>query len=202
MTIRAISIFLAASAVSMAAPAHGEEWQDLAALVSVGVLSPEMQLAANDEPGFAAAAVEAQPVEMQAPAAIEELALIAQPPADQEFVLTAIAIEAQAAETQSPATIEELASVMQLPTEEEIAFAALTDEELGEERGGATVMVANQSLVAITAGNVLTGGYSAGSVSLSDFALSNFNGIGNLMINTGAQVNLQTGMNLTINVGD
>ena len=81
-------------------------------------------------------------------------------------------------------------------------MAALGDEELGALRGGEGVVVANQTLVAITSGNVIAGDYSAGSVSLSDFALSNFNGLGNLLINTGAQVSLQTGMNLTINVGD
>ena len=40
------------------------------------------------------------------------------------------------------------------------------------------------------------------SVSLSDNALSGFNGVGNVLINTGAQVSLQAGMNLTINIGD
>ena len=77
----------------------------------------------------------------------------------------------------------------------------LPDEVLGDLRGGESLTVANQTMVAITTGNVLNGDYTAGSVSLSDFALSNFNGVGNLMINTGAQVSLQTGMNLTINVG-
>ena len=78
----------------------------------------------------------------------------------------------------------------------------LTDDELGKLRGGESLVVSNQTLVAITSGNVLNGDYSAGSVSLSDFALSNFNGIGNLTINTGGQVSVQTGMNLTINVGN
>jgi len=78
----------------------------------------------------------------------------------------------------------------------------LTDDELGKLRGGESLIVSNQTLVAITSGNVLNGDYTAGSVSLSDFALSNFNGIGNLTINTGGQVSVQTGMNLTINVGN
>ena len=60
----------------------------------------------------------------------------------------------------------------------------------------------NQTLVAITSGNVIAGDYVAGNVSLSDNALSNFSGIGNVLINTGAQVSLQTGMNVTINVGE
>ena len=62
------------------------------------------------------------------------------------------------------------------------------------------MVVTNQSLVAITSGNVINGDYAAGNVSISDNALSNFNGLGNLLINTGAQVSLQTGMNVTINV--
>ena len=73
---------------------------------------------------------------------------------------------------------------------------------LADLRGGETVVLTNQTMVAVTAGNVINGDYVAGSVSLSDFALSNFNGVGNLLINTGAQVSLQTGMNLTINVGE
>lgn len=79
---------------------------------------------------------------------------------------------------------------------------ALTDEELGKLRGGETTAISNQTLVAITTGNVINGNYVAGNVSLSDFSLSNFNGLGNVLINTGAQVSLQTGMNVTINVGN
>jgi opacity protein-like surface antigen len=80
--------------------------------------------------------------------------------------------------------------------------AQLSDEELIELRGGEGLVVANQTLVAITSGNVISGDYVAGNVTLSDFALSNFNGVGNVLINTGGQVSLQTGMNLTINVGE
>jgi propanediol dehydratase small subunit len=77
----------------------------------------------------------------------------------------------------------------------------LSDQELNQERGGEALIVTNQTLTAITQGNVISGDFLAGDVSLSDNALSNFNGIGNIMINTGAQVSLQTGMNLTINIG-
>ena len=85
---------------------------------------------------------------------------------------------------------------------DDAALEPLSDDTLIALRGGEALTVANQTLVAITSGNVINGDYAAGSVSLSDFALSNFNGLGNLLINTGAQVSLQTGMNLTINVGD
>lgn len=76
----------------------------------------------------------------------------------------------------------------------------LSDEELSEFRGGQSIVVTNQTLVSVTAGNVLNGDYAAGAVTLTDNALQGFNGIGNLLINTGAQVSLQTGMNLTINL--
>ncbi len=78
----------------------------------------------------------------------------------------------------------------------------LSDDELGEQRGGEQLIVTNQTLTAITQGNVLNGDFVAGDVTLSDSALSSFNGVGNILINTGAQVSLQTGMNLTINVGE
>jgi chemotaxis protein CheY-P-specific phosphatase CheC len=74
--------------------------------------------------------------------------------------------------------------------------------ELTEQRGGEQLIVTNQTLTAITQGNVLNGDFLAGDVNLSDSALSSFNGVGNILINTGAQVSLQTGMNLTINIGE
>jgi hypothetical protein len=78
----------------------------------------------------------------------------------------------------------------------------LSNAELDEQRGGEQLIVANQTLTAITQGNVLNGDFLAGDVNLSDSALSGFNGVGNILINTGAQVSLQTGMNLTINIGE
>ena len=76
----------------------------------------------------------------------------------------------------------------------------LTDDDLAGNRGGQTVVASGQTLTAVTTGNTLNGNYSAGSIVLSGSALSNFNGIGNFAINTGAQVSIQSGMNLTINV--
>jgi len=78
----------------------------------------------------------------------------------------------------------------------------LTDADLGELRGGQTIVLGNQTLNAITSGNSLRGDYTAGDVTLSDNALSAFTGMGNFAINTGAQVSLQSGMNVVINVGD
>jgi hypothetical protein len=78
----------------------------------------------------------------------------------------------------------------------------LSNEELIEQRGGEQLIVTNQTLTAITQGNVLNGDFLAGDVTLSDNALSSFNGMGNILINTGAQVSLQSGMNVTINVNE
>lgn len=78
----------------------------------------------------------------------------------------------------------------------------LDDTELDNLRGGQSLVITNQTMDSIVSGNVLKGDYTAGAVTLSDFALSNFNGVGNLLINTGAQVSAQSGMNLTINLGD
>ncbi len=78
----------------------------------------------------------------------------------------------------------------------------LNDSELDTQRGGQSLVITNQTMDSIVAGNILKGDYTAGAVTLSDFALSNFNGVGNLLINTGAQVSAQSGMNLTINLGD
>ena len=73
------------------------------------------------------------------------------------------------------------------------------DEILAQSRGGETVIINGQTLSAVINGNVL-GDYTAGAITISDQALSNFNGFGNLLINTGAQNSLQAGMSVTINV--
>ena len=81
-----------------------------------------------------------------------------------------------------------------------VSSAPLTEKDLADNRAGQTVVAGNQTLTAVTTGNVLNGNYVAGSIVLSDQALSNFNGVGNFAINTGAQVSLQSGLNLTVNV--
>ncbi|WP_447952434.1 hypothetical protein [Sphingopyxis chilensis] len=89
-----------------------------------------------------------------------------------------------------------------IPARAERKSPMLNDNELDTQRGGQSLVITNQTMESLVAGNVLNGDYTAGSVALSDFALSNFNGVGNLLINTGAQVSAQSGMNLTINLGD
>lgn len=89
-----------------------------------------------------------------------------------------------------------------IPLRAERKSPMLNDSELDTQRGGQSLVITNQTMESLVAGNVLNGDYTAGSVALSDFALSNFNGVGNLLINTGAQVSAQSGMNLTINLGE
>jgi propanediol dehydratase small subunit len=91
--------------------------------------------------------------------------------------------------------------VATLASTADTGLLALSDESLGDLRGGWAVVSANQTLSAISTGSVLNGDFTAGAVSISDNALSNFNGFGNVVINTGAQNNLQAGMNITINFG-
>jgi hypothetical protein len=117
-------------------------------------------------------------------------------------------VEAQPLEAALEASADAVPSAEPVPSPAEApeaglfaSFEALNESELGELRGGQTIIVGNQTLTAVTRGNILNGDYQAGAVTLSDNALSNFNGVGNLAINTGAQVSLQSGMNLIINVG-
>lgn len=112
------------------------------------------------------------------------------PPPDAAAPLVTAAVPVQA--SAAPAT----------PMQRERISPMLKDSELDTQRGGQSLVITNQTMDSIVSGNVLKGDYTAGAVTLSDFALSNFNGVGNLLINTGAQVSAQSGMNLTINLGD
>lgn len=76
----------------------------------------------------------------------------------------------------------------------------LKDDELAGFRGGQAVTIANQTLTSIVSDPSIGGNVSSGAVSLSDNALSNFNGLGNLVINTGSQVSVQSGMNVIVTV--
>jgi hypothetical protein len=96
----------------------------------------------------------------------------------------------------APAAAEIPASVT---VEQPAAAEMLSDDDLQILRGGQAIVLSNQTLTAIANGNVLNGNYIAGQISLTDNALSNFNGMGNFVINTGAQNNLQSAMNVTIN---
>ena len=78
----------------------------------------------------------------------------------------------------------------------------LNDATLGEERGGQAIVIGNQALQSSLSGNTIAGNYIAGAISLWDNAFANFNGMGNVVINSGAQANLQSAMNLTVNLGN
>ncbi|HEX2559477.1 hypothetical protein [Phenylobacterium sp.] len=57
-------------------------------------------------------------------------------------------------------------------------------------------------LNATNSDNIINGGVIAGDVNVSGDALRGFNGVGNFVINTGAQSNLQGSINITINSGN
>ena len=99
----------------------------------------------------------------------------------------------------APPTVPLAIVVTVEPVAESIAVA---DEDLLDLRGGQALVIANQTMTAINTGSVLNGDYTAGSISFSDNALANFNGFGNVVVNTGAQNNLQSGLNLTINIAN
>lgn len=126
------------------------------------------------------------------------------------FVLASLSVPASAqvlpSDVMVPAVVKTVtAEAVTVPTislSRERKSPMLNDTELNTLRGGESLVITNQTMDSIVSGNVLKGDYTAGAVTLSDFALSNFNGVGNLLINTGAQVSAQSGMNLTINLGD
>lgn len=79
-------------------------------------------------------------------------------------------------------------------------LVAIDDATLGNARGGEVIVVGNQALTSgITSS--LVGNYTAGTVSFSGSAFSNFAGMGNIVVNTGAQASLQSAINLTVNLG-
>lgn len=75
-------------------------------------------------------------------------------------------------------------------------------EALAEMRGGEQSAVSQQTFISDNSGGTIGGDFTAGDVSISDNALSNFNGLGNIVINTGAQSSLQAGLGVSINIAD
>lgn len=105
---------------------------------------------------------------------------------------------AQESEVATPTLPYEIAQIEE-PDVSPPEVHILSLEELAQARGRATIVISNQTLQAITSGNQL-GSFVAGSINLSDNALSSFSGVGNFLFNTGAQNNLQSGMSLTITI--
>lgn len=83
---------------------------------------------------------------------------------------------------------------------EKLAIVSL--DELAEMRGGEQTAVSQQTFISDNSGGAIGGDFTAGDVSISDNALSNFNGLGNIVINTGAQSSLQAGLGVSINIAD
>ncbi len=75
-------------------------------------------------------------------------------------------------------------------------------DELNALRGGTQIAINEQTFNSDNTGNTINGDFTAGDVNLSDNSLSSFNGLGNIVINTGAQSALQAGLAVTINITD
>lgn len=97
----------------------------------------------------------------------------------------------QGAASQAPAT-----------SAQQSASPLMSMDELDELRGGTQIAINEQTFSSENTGNTIGGDYTAGDVNLSDNSLSSFNGLGNIVINTGAQSALQAGLGVTINITD
>jgi hypothetical protein len=77
---------------------------------------------------------------------------------------------------------------------------AVSSDDLAGMSGGANTAVAltNQSLSAVNSGTVSADQLSTGNVTLQSNAFSGFNGVGNFVINTGNNNNLQGSLSVTI----
>lgn len=88
------------------------------------------------------------------------------------------------------------------PAASDLLSSVLSPEELNRMSSGNQIAINTQSLVAENTGNTINGDYSAGDINFSDDAFSSFNGLGNIVVNTGAQSSLQAGMSITINISE
>lgn len=87
-------------------------------------------------------------------------------------------------------------------TAQQSASPLMSMDELDELRGGTQIAINDQTFLSENTGNTINGDFTAGDVNLSDNSLSSFNGLGNIVINTGAQSALQAGLGVTINITD
>lgn len=111
------------------------------------------------------------------------------------LAMTASHVSAQVADQnaapQAPATVEQ-----------QSASPLMSMDELDELRGGTQIAINEQTFMSENNGNTIGGDVTAGDISLSDNSLSSFNGLGNIVMNTGAQASLQAGLAVTINITD
>ncbi|MDB5417750.1 MAG: hypothetical protein JWP50_1169 [Phenylobacterium sp.] len=76
------------------------------------------------------------------------------------------------------------------------------DKALGDISGRGAVAITDQDLVALNSGNTITANtVGSGAITLRDNALSGFSGVGNFVMNTGHNNNLQSTMSVTIVIG-
>jgi hypothetical protein len=81
----------------------------------------------------------------------------------------------------------------------EIASDATLDSASGRGTTNVGAALTEQSLSAINTGNTVKGDtVSSGAISLQDSALSGFAGIGNILMNTGHNNNLESNMSVTV----
>jgi hypothetical protein len=107
----------------------------------------------------------------------------------------------------APETLAQAAAAPPLAQAEpstQTAVSASTDAELETLSGGQNTFTAltEQDLTAVNSGNQINAGVvESGSISFRDNALSGFNGIGNFVMNTGNNNNLQGSISVTIVIG-
>jgi hypothetical protein len=75
---------------------------------------------------------------------------------------------------------------------------AVSGEDLAGMSGGTAVAVTNQNLSAVNSGTVSADQLTTGNVTLQSNAFSGFSGVGNFVINTGNNNNLQGSLSVTI----
>ena len=76
---------------------------------------------------------------------------------------------------------------------------AVSSEDLATMSGGASVAVTNQNLSAVNAGNTVSAAsLTTGDVTLQSNAFSGFSGIGNFVVNTGNNNNVQGSLSVTV----
>ncbi len=87
-------------------------------------------------------------------------------------------------------------------SEETPAPSVMSLEDLDDMRGGTQTAINSQTVISQIIDNTIEGNFTAGDVSFSDNALSGFNGLGNIVVNTGALSSLQATLGVTINTAE
>jgi hypothetical protein len=91
-----------------------------------------------------------------------------------------------------------LAASHALAAEKPALPQAVSGEDLAGMSGGTAVAVTNQNLSAVNSGSVSADQLTTGNVTLQSNAFSGFSGVGNFVINTGNNNNLQGSLSVTI----